>query len=219
MIIFSTLLIIFLAFLGYETVEIVPVAFHHYFDYRWVALGIICYWPINHFAKHNLAFVKTFTHELSHTLTALLTGRRVHSFSAKEREGVVWSSGNGVSLFFTTLAPYCLPFYTYALLLIWSLIASETMPSRGALAVFDVLIGLSIGLHASCFWEQTRRDQPDIKSYPLFFSYLFIWTFRLFNLLIILLTFLPDGGKGPMKLWGAFWYMLKSLWQLICDII
>lgn len=219
MIIFSTLLIILLAFLGYEAVEVAPLVAHHYFDYRWIALGLVCYWPINHFTKHNLTFVKTFTHELSHTLTAMLTGRRIHSFSAKEKEGVVWSSGNGVSLVFTTLAPYCLPFFTYALLLIWSLIATETTPGSGALCIIDILIGLSLGLHLSCFWEQTRPSQPDIKSYPLFFSYLFIWTFRLFNLLVFLLTFLPDGGSRPMKIWGAFWYMLKSLWHLICNII
>lgn len=219
MIIFTCLLILLLAFTGYEYVEAAPLIASHWKAYCWVALGIVCYWPINNFTKHNLEFVKTFTHELSHTLTAMLTGRRIHSFSAKEKEGVVWSSGSGVSLVFTTLAPYCLPFFTYALLLIWSLIALEARPGSVALIIVDVLIGLSIGLHASCFWEQTRPSQPDIRSYPRFFSYLYIWTFRLFNLLVILLTFLPDGGQAPMKLWGAFWYMLKSLWHLIVSII
>lgn len=97
--------------------------------YLWCAAGLAAFGLLRRCLKANLEWIGTFTHELSHALAAMLMLRKVHSFSAGEREGMVETSGRtGRGLVPMSLAPYCLPIYTYLLLM---LLRSSGLTARG----------------------------------------------------------------------------------------
>lgn len=153
--------------------------------YQWVALGFVIYVVFHRLVHKNISFLEVMSHEWSHIFVAMLFMRRVHSFHAEERTGVVYTSGNHFSNVPVSLAPYCLPIITYLLLMVRCLITSQ------GLMIFDLLIGITLSFHYFCFKTQTGNHQSDITSFPLFFSYLYIWTARLINLAVILVAFFP----------------------------
>lgn len=162
---------------------------NYYPWYLWLLLGGVIFPLMNKYFVKNMEMTKTFTHELTHVITGLLLFRRIHSFHAEEAgSGVVWSSGNDKLRFMTSLAPYCFPIYTFPLLMLRSIVLPSLLP------IMDILIGFSIGLHIVCFKEQTRNYQPDINQFPLWFSYIYIVSVWLFDICILLLTFLPKSN-------------------------
>ena len=178
-VILSFIFIILCIFWGYEILGAIKQ--HLSLFMRWYSNTKLSYYPwyllllvggsifplMNKFFVKNMELTKTFTHELTHTITGLLLFRRIHSFHAEEQgSGVVWSSGNDSIRFMTSLAPYCFPIYTFPLLMLRCLVAQPFMP------IIDTLIGFSVGLHLVCFSEQTRNYQTDINQFPLWFSYI-----------------------------------------------
>ena len=189
------------AFWGYETWDAIKLHWHlfmrwcsntklSYYPWSlWVIVGVSIFPLINKFFVKNMELTKTFTHELTHTITGLLLFRRIHSFHAEEQgSGVVWSSGNDSIRFMTSLAPYCFPIYTFPLLMLRCLVAQPFMP------IIDTLIGFSVGLHLVCFTEQTRNYQTDINQFPLWFSYIYILSVWLFDISLILIAYIPKSN-------------------------
>lgn len=162
--------------------------------YQWVALGFIIYVIFHHLVHKNISFLEVMSHEWSHIFVAMLFLRRIHSFHAEERSGVVYTSGNDFSDVPVSLAPYCLPIFTYLLLMVRCLISYQ------GLWIFDILIGVTLSFHYFCFKSQTGTHQTDITSFPVPFSYLYIWTARLINLAIILVAFFPQ-----YNVFTSFW--------------
>lgn len=182
--------------------------------FKWVGAGIVAWALYHRFIEKNRDWFETFTHELTHAIVAVLFLREITSFQANQREGVIWSRGPLWCEAFVALAPYCLPIFTYVMLFIWSLVASRSLVSTEALWGLDILVGLTLCHHFFCFHSQTGSYQPDLQKFPLFFSYTYIWFFRLFNLLVVVLCYLPSRATGhPLKLWGAFWYLAQNLWK------
>ena len=136
--------------------------------YQWVAVGIGAYLVLKGLLAKNLVWMETFSHELTHTVVSLLTLRKMHDFRAGQGSGAIVTSGGGLSAVFVTLAPYCLPIFTYFFLMLRPLIAVD------GLWIYDILLGVTIAFHAVCFISQTRNYQPDINQYPLVFSYSYI---------------------------------------------
>ena len=64
--------------------------------------------------KHNLTWFMKFTHELTHTLVALLFFAKIHKFIVMERECDVYYESK-VGYVPITLSPYCIPIYTFML--------------------------------------------------------------------------------------------------------
>lgn len=216
-IIIAILCIIFGIFWGYEIVEAFErhwALFLRWYSntkrayypwYLWLLAGGCMFPLMNKFFVKNMELTKTFTHELTHTITGLLLFRRIHSFHAEEQgSGVVWSSGNDSIRFMTSLAPYCFPIYTFPLLMLRCLVASPFLP------IIDILIGFSIGLHLVCFKEQIGNHQTDINQFPLWFSYIYIGSVWLFEISIILLAYLPK-----MNIFLAFRNYAVDIWNLI----
>ncbi len=173
--------------------------------YLWILLGSVFFPLMNKYFDKNMEMTKTFTHELTHTITGLLLFRRIHSFHAEEQgTGVVWSSGKDSIRFLTSLAPYCFPIYTFPLLMLRCIIIPDYYP------IIDVLIGFSVGLHIVCVKEQTRRDQTDIKQFPLWFSYIYICSVWLFDCSILLISFLPQ-----MNIFLSFRNYAIDAWHFI----
>ena len=174
--------------------------------YQWVAVGIVAYAAVyqalrrsgGHMWK-NLLWFETFSHEFTHTIVAILLLREVHSFHAEKSSGVISTSGRQDWLRpVVSLAPYCLPIYTYGLLALRSL-----MDFHG-LFIFDIIIGLSIAFHVVNFWKDTSPRQPDINQHPLLFSYLYIAAALSINLAVVWVSFFPA------------YNVFTSFWRLLC---
>lgn len=177
--------------------------------FLWFAAGAIVFPVMNRKIRKNIEIIKTFTHELTHAVAALLTFRRIHSFHAEEEQGVIYTSGSEKTRFLVTLAPYCFPIYSFPLLILRCLIMKPMLP------IMDVLIGFTVGLHGVCFKEQTGTHQTDIKRYPLYFSYIYIFVVLLFDISLILLAYEPSLNifKAFKVLGIDLWGVISSLWK------
>lgn len=155
--------------------------------YKWAAIGYVGYVIIRKFLNTNIQWFETFTHELTHIIVAIIFFRKVHSFHAERGSGLVTTSSqsNGMTAPMA-LAPYCLPIYTYLLLSLRCLMDFHGM------WMYDILIGITMSFHVTCFVRQTGTYQTDISQYPLLFSYLYIFTARLINVCIITVAFFPS---------------------------
>ena len=108
--------------------------------------------------RHNLDWLMKFTHELTHTLVALLFFGKIREFVVRDRECYVSYLTGPVGYVPITLSPYCIPIYTFML-----------FPFRFAgdshyMIVFDFLIAFSYAFHIHSFIKQTRFTQPDIDN-------------------------------------------------------
>ena len=170
--------------------------------YQWTAIGIILFLVVKRFLKENLMWFETFTHELTHTLIAILFFRKIHSFEAKNNSGQIMTSGNDNTLVFVDLAPYCLPIYTFILLAIRSICYSPF------LWCIDIIIGISIAFHINTFKKQIGNYQTDINKRPLYFSYTYITTVLLFNLCVIMVSY-----WSTKNVFTAFRFVCTGLWS------
>lgn len=175
--------------------------------YKWTGIGIIAFFILSRLFNKNLKWFATFSHELTHTIVSLLLFRKIHSFSAGMGYGEIYTSGNERTLVFVDLAPYCFPIFTYLLL------AIRMMLAKDMLMYYDIFIGLSIGFHIYCFRTQTGSYQTDINKHPLFFSYLYIATFLLFNFTVILVSYWHS-----KNVFTALWYVLMHIWNFFSII-
>lgn len=168
--------------------------------YIWLVVGCVIYIGIHKFAKKNLELIQCFSHEMAHLILALLFFRKILSFQVGIEGGVVCSSGNSkVGVVPMTLAPYCLPWMTFLLLMIRELIIADYC------WLFDILIGITLAFHIVTMKDQTRAEQPDIRNYPFWFSYLYIWCARLMNVVIVLVSFWES-----KNFFTAVWFLFES---------
>lgn len=160
-------------------------AISHWMTYQWFLIGAGGYFLLRilRIFTRNESWLQTFSHELSHTVVGMMFLRRIHSFSATTGEGEITHSGRiRFGQIFISLAPYCLPIFTYALLFLRLLGATKS------LYIFDIMIGVTFAFHLLCFWRQTGNHQTDIRSVGYLRSYLFLIWAWLFNATIILLS-------------------------------
>ncbi len=211
------LIVLLVAFFAYETWMSMPLHgkqlvrwwnnhnITYYPGYLWIIGGSIIFPLMGRFWKKNMEMTRTFTHELTHTITALLTFREVTEFHARRRgDGMIYSIGNQFSHFLVSLAPYCFPIYTVPLLMLRCLITTSMLP------IIDVLIGFTIGLHIDCIKRQIGNHQTDIIQWPIYLNYTYIIAILLFFLNLILISFEPKNN-----IFYAFIDYAHDLWQLI----
>ncbi len=195
-----------------------------YSGYLWMGVGFIVY-VIFHkfFFKKNIDIMQTMSHEGAHMLVgALFLRRKIYQFNAKSADslsygdntlGFVSSSrkGNHINIL-STLAPYMLPYLTFLLLLFRLMIKNECLP------IVDVIIGFSLMFYFFCWKKDTRRDQSDIQLCGVFLSYLYIITFLLFNLSIIIYA-VSGGISEPLNIFGGIKQYFVQTWNDINWII
>lgn len=136
--------------------------------------------------RYNMDWFMKFTHELAHALVALITFSRVKEFVVKDRDCYVFYKCWPVAYVPITLAPYCIPIYTFML-----------FPFRFAgdasyMIVFDALISFSYAFHLHSYIKQTRLWQPDIRNCGYGRSVTFI-AFVHFAVLALIMA-MPKGG-------------------------
>ena len=174
-----------------------------YQGYMWLGIGMVAFVIIALiFFRKNLDIMQTMTHEGAHMLVGgLFLRKKIYEFNAKSSEtltqndntlGYVSSNAKSANIF-STLAPYMLPYITFAMVLFRLMIKNECLP------IIDFIIGFTLMFHFSCWKKDTRRDQSDIQRCGVFRSYLYIWTFIFFNLAIILYS-LGGGMTEPVNI-------------------
>ena len=152
--------------------------------------------------KHNLNWFMKFTHELTHTLVALVFFRKIHEFVVRGRECFVHYDPPKVGYLPITLSPYCIPIYTLMI-----------FPFRFAgdshyMIIFDALIAFTYAFHVHAFITQTRFTQNDIENCGIAQSVSFISFVHLAMISLILAT--PKGGV--LKAIGrVFWEYPKLI--------
>lgn len=136
--------------------------------------------------RHNLNWFMKFTHELTHTLVAVLFFAKIREFVVKDRDCYVNYKAGPIGYVPITLSPYCIPIYTFML-----------FPFRFAgdshyMIVFDALIAFSYAFHVHSFIKQTRFRQPDIENCGIARSVAFIAFVHMAVISLIMVT--PKGG-------------------------
>lgn len=207
-----------LLFIALGCVEIIPVvkwSAANVATYQWMLYGLAGYLILRktRIISRNELWLQTFSHELSHTIVSLMFFQKIHSFQAEEDTGVMYRSGSGWGGIFITLAPYCLPIYTYLFIFLRLLGAVEMF------YIFDILIGFTLAFHLVSFWKQTRPYQTDIQKYGYLLSYLFIIAFLIFNLTIIISTIRFGVIDAAINLFTHYWSDIKYCWQELLSLI
>lgn len=184
--------------------------------YQWVAVGFVAYCIFHKYVSLNMAWLETDSHEKIHGIVGWLFGRRIHSAHSEEGSGCIYTSGNNFwsrwGLLPMSLAPYCLPLWTYSILWLRPLIGYQS------LWIFDILVGITLAFHYYCFKNQTRSNQTDINQYPLSFSYVYIYLARIINGLIIIVMFFPQSDSiiyPIMRLLKAILHNVEVLLRII----
>ena len=136
--------------------------------------------------RHNLNWFMKFTHELTHTLVAILFFAKIKEFVVKDKECYVSYQPGLIGYIPITLSPYCLPIYTLML-----------FPFRFTgdsyfMIVFDFFIAFTYAFHVHSFIKQTRYTQSDIEGCGRARSTAFIAWVHLMVLSLIAAT--PKGG-------------------------
>ena len=146
--------------------------------------------------RHNLNWFMKFTHELTHTLVAVLFFAKIREFVVKDRDCYVNYKAGPIGYVPIPLSPYCIPIYTFML-----------FPFRFAgdshyMIVFDALIAFSYAFHVHSFIKQTRFRQPDIENCGKARSVAFISFVHMAVIALILAT--PKGGVLK-AIYRVFW--------------
>lgn len=146
--------------------------------------------------RHNLNWFMKFTHELTHTLVAVLFFAKIREFVVKDRDCYVNYKAGPIGYVPITLSPYCIPIYTFML-----------FPFRFAgdshyMIIFDALIAFSYAFHVHSFIKQTRFRQPDIENCGKARSVVFISFVHMAVIALILAT--PKGGVLK-AIYRVFW--------------
>ena len=191
----------FILFTTWQFIEAVYRMTLNYRLYLWFGGGIVTYTILRRFGffKKNLEWFEIHTHEWLHIIVALMFGQKIHSISAGEKGGVMYHSGRFNKNIFISLAPYCLPLYTYFFCIL------RLLGERRNFYIFDLLIGFTLAFHILCFKKQTNSQQTDIRQFGVMLSYLFITAFLLFNVTVIL-------NSVKIGITDAFIYQFKHYW-------
>lgn len=195
-----------------------------YSGYLWMGVGFIVYLIFHRFIfRKNIDIMQTMSHEGAHMLIgALFLRRKIYQFNAKSADSLTYGdntlgfvsssrSSNRINIL-STLAPYMLPYLTFLLLLFRLMIKNECLP------IIDVVIGFSLMFYFLCWKKDTRRDQSDIRLCGVFLSYLYIITFLLFNMSLIIYS-VSGGISDPMNIFGAIEHYFTQTWNDIMMVV
>lgn len=195
-----------------------------YSGYLWLGVGFIVYLIFHKFFfRKNIDIMQTMSHEGAHMLIgALFLRRKIYQFNAKSADSLSYGdntlgfvsssrSSNRINIL-STLAPYMLPYLTFLLLLFRLMIKNECLP------IIDVVIGFSLMFYIFCWKKDTRPDQSDIRLCGVFLSYLYIITFLLFNMSLIIYS-ISGGVSNPMNIFGAIGHYFTQTWNDIMMLV
>jgi len=146
-------------------------------------IGIICYIVFQIvFYKPMRTYV--FGHELSHAIAGILSGAEIKKFDIHKEFGSVVLTKDNICI---TLAPYFFPIYTFAIIVIYFFL-SWFANVREFYGYFLFLVGFSIAFHVALTIYALAFEQPDLRIYGVFFSFVVIFAVNIavFTLIAVL---------------------------------
>jgi hypothetical protein len=192
--------------------------------YLWLAVGFVVYLIFHKFIfRKNIDIMQTMSHEGAHMLVgALFLRRKIYQFNAKSSDSLSYNDntlgfvssevkGGRISIM-SALAPYTLPYITFLLLFFRLMIKNECLP------IIDTIIGFSLMFYFLCWKKDTRLDQSDIQLCGVFLSYLYITTFVLFNISLIIYS-VSGGTSDPVNIIEAVKIYFTQTWNDILMIV
>lgn len=201
--------VLVLTFTGF--LSALGLIYSEFSDYLWFFAGAAIYFAANHLKwfNQNTKWMRTFTHELTHTIVGIFFLRKIHSFNASNNEGAVVHSGGNFGSLFITLAPYCLPIYTFGFALVRLLGAEET------LFVFDIFMGFTLAFHLNCYAIETRPIQTDLKKSGYVRSALFIPSALFLNITLIVCTIHSNLIQAIKDVFVSYWEYITDWVKMI----
>ena len=192
--------------------------------YLWLAVGFVVYLIFHKFIfRKNIDIMQTMSHEGAHMLVgALFLRRKIYQFNAKSSDSLSYNDntlgfvssevkGGRISIM-SALAPYTLPYLTFLLLFFRLMIKNECLP------IIDTIIGFSLMFYFLCWKKDTRIDQSDIQLCGVFLSYLYIITFVLFNISLIIYS-VSGGTSDPVNIIEAVKIYFTQTWNDILMLV
>lgn len=132
-------------------------------------VGILAYIFLDALVHRPMWFY-VFGHELTHALSALLSGAKVHSFKASSKGGEVRLSKSNV---FVALSPYILPIYTGFVVALYAILR-HWWPGQTLTQGFQFFMGFSVAFHLALTFHAVHLRQPDLKVVGIFLSVVLI---------------------------------------------
>lgn len=213
--IFYPIIVLFLPLAFLSLLPIIGYVAGHIEMYQWLFYGMGGYFIVSRlpFIRKNIEWMQTFSHELTHTIVGLLFFHKIYSFKAEQGTGMITHAGRRFGGIFIDLSPYCLPIFTYILLLF------RLMGDPSMMYLFDIFTGITLAFHISCFWKQTGLYQTDIQGQGYVRAFMFIIAGWIFNTSIVLLS-VPNGiGKAFSTLFIQYWDRLQEWWHWLLQFI
>lgn len=141
------------------------------------AAGAAAYLALDIFIAKPM-WMYVFGHELTHAISGIATGAKIHSFKASAKGGEVQMSKSNALV---ALAPYVFPIYGIVIVAAYALL-KRWWAGPELSVVFQFLLGFSIAFHLVLTFHAVHTRQPDLKVLGLFLSIVVI---GLSNLLIL----------------------------------
>ncbi|MDR3256077.1 MAG: hypothetical protein LBT18_00205 [Endomicrobium sp.] len=130
-----------------------------------------------------------FGHELSHAIAGILSGAKIKKFNVGQESGKVVLTKDNIWI---TLAPYFFPIYTFAIIVIY-IFLGWFLDITQFYEYFLFLVGFSIAFHVALTIYILSIEQPDLKVYGAFFSYVVIFAVNIVVFTLLAALAFPDG--------------------------
>lgn len=180
----------------------------------WLSLGLIKLQP---------AVLYVFAHEMTHAITARLSGGKIHRMHVSESGGYVETDKTNT---FITLSPYLVPFYTVVIFALYGLLClftdMQSIVSVNLLGwtllwkwawVFYWFVGATWCFHITFTLEVLRTEQSDLRLNGEFFSMMLIF---LANLAIVGAFFIMASPTvGLADVWGDATKLVMMVWHWV----
>ena len=157
--------------------------------HRFLAAGFLSFFVLFLIprVRSNTRWMMKFIHEFTHVVFALFFFRKIHRLNVDRKDSHVSYSGGWFGYLPITVAPYCVPLITLALLP-WRYTTGDAFFLLG----IDFLLGFSYAFHVCCWISQTRLYQTDITGPGVTKSLLTIASVQILNFCLVVLT--PSSG-------------------------
>jgi hypothetical protein len=150
-------------------------------------IGIIVYFLFQViFFKPMRTYV--FGHELTHAVAGLLSGAQIKKIKVSKNGGSVTLTKDSV---FISLAPYFVPFYSLIIIIIYLSLGWFT-DTRPFYPYFLFLSGFALAFHFALTFYALTIGQEDLKTYGVFFSFIFICFINCIIISLILILIFPQ---------------------------
>ncbi|MDR3253446.1 MAG: hypothetical protein LBT07_00585 [Endomicrobium sp.] len=165
-------------------------------------IGLLCY-VVFQIVLYKPMKTYVFGHELSHALAGILSGARVKKFNVSKKSGSVVLTKDNIWI---TLAPYFFPVYTFALVIIYIFLGWFT-DIKQFYGYFLFFTGFSIAFHVALTIYVLDIEQPDLKVYGKFFSYILIFAVNIIVFTLLAALAFPHG----INIKNIFLKMFKNI--------